>query len=87
MGETSSSERREIFRRINSSHPFVVFFYIGCLIFVDKMNALKKVFDITKERNVNDATTISLDWAHIPSRVGSSIRIVIRVPMFSPSLG
>lgn len=85
VGTTSSLERKEILAKIELI-PCRLFLH-GFLIFIDKMNFLKNLYDILKEREAQGITINLLAYSFPHPSIGTSISNTIGVSSVSPGVG
>lgn len=60
-----------------------IIFYVGYLVFADKMNSLKKVFGIAKKREAKDAIITSPTLASTLPPVGPRTSTIIEILPYS----
>lgn len=75
---------REFLERIKSSPCSFFLFWHGCLIFEDKLNSFKKVFNIAKEREAQGVTITHSASILTPSPIGLGISDTVEVTLVSP---
>lgn len=75
---------REFLERIKSSPCSFFLFWHGCFIFEDKLNSLKKVFNISKESEAQGVTITPSASTLTPSPVGIGISDIVEVTLVSP---